>query len=376
MPTSPLGSLPRTQSLPSSSLTDEQRPALQRSASMPASDSGLRSRTDNLRTAGAEFHAGAAPLAPRNLALKTLSKHTFGALMHGAASVLHAVSRRAHEQVSSYSGPASALANAYGLAGEMTRPLSKNEGATAWVHLQGMQLAAKDLLNKTHTYDAGAIAQQLSGLKAQKHALQADKKEVLASGSQVPLPAAAPGTRSLAAVGPYAVMARTHKPTIAATKAAATALHHAVAGSYHKAKEGMHLMGAKARTGAPTISHAHQMAKISHSARAAMSFADASVQAKHAAHYATLSARAQTARAARTFVTQSERFSHTALAQGLTGIKDHGKAALDRVVQRLLPKLAQLAHQRLSRHAIPAYKPTPNDTPARPKPVAPEGERL
>lgn len=296
MPSSPLGSLTRTQSLPSLPAT-EQRPVLQRSASLPASDSGLRSRTASLRTPGAE--AGAPPLAPRNQALKALGKHAFGALKHGAARVLQSTSRAMHNQISSHSGPASALANSYGLAGEMTRSLVKNEGTMAKTHLLGLRLAAKDLLHKTRTYDAGAIAQRLSWLKEQKHALQADKKEVLALGLGSQAPAHAPATRHAsapAAIGPNAIMVHTRKPKIAAAQAASAAVRHAVAGAYHKAKEGMHFIGARARTDAPVIAQAHRMAQASHSAKAALSFADASVQMKYARHYAIVAAREQAAR--------------------------------------------------------------------------------
>ena len=84
----------------------------------------------------------------------------------------------------------------------------------------------------------------------------------------------------------------------AAARAAAAAIGHAVAGAYHKAKEGTHCVGAKVQALAPRFTQAQQMAQALHSAKAAVAFADARVQAKHAVHYATLSMRGRRARAA------------------------------------------------------------------------------
>ena len=331
---------------------------------MPTSPTGSLSRTL------------AAPLAPRKQALKALGKHTFGALKHSAAYVVHWTHGAASKQIASHSGPESALARAYGLAAKRTRPLAENERATAGAHLLAAGSAAKDLLFKTSTYDASAAAENLAGLKIDNDLRQRLRKLVLeatpkapASGAETQPGGAAP------VIGKDAMTVRTAKRHGSAVRAAAAAVGHAATGTYHKAKEGTHLMGAKLLAGATLITQAHRMAQALHSAKAAVSFADASVQAKHAMHYASISARKQTARAAGALARQSEKFSHTALARSLAGLSGRGKAALNDAVHRHQPRLAQLAHRMLSPHAIAADKPTPHASAATPKPLAPEGEK-
>jgi hypothetical protein len=375
MPTPSIGSPQPTQPLPGSPPA-EPHPALQRSTGLPASLSGLRSRLDSLRTAGADGPAGAVPLAPRKQAWEALGKHTLGALTHGAASVLHSFSRAASKQIASHSGSESALAHAYGIAAQRTLPLARNERATAGAHLRAAGSAVKDLLRGTRTYDASAVALSLTRLKLNDGIEQNLRKLGLEANPQAPAgEAATPPAHESPAIGKDALMTHTAKPHAAAVRAAAAAVGHAVAGAYHKAMEGTHLVGAKAQVRAPLITQAHRMARVSHSARAAVSFADASVLAKHARHYATISLRAQTSRAAGAFTKQSERFSPAALARGLAGISGQGKAALSHAVQRLQPRLVQLAHQMLGPHTVPAHKPTPTASAAAPRPVVPEGEK-
>ncbi len=298
-----------------------------------------------------------------------MGKHTLGALTHGAASVLHSVNRAASKHIASHSGPESALARAYGLAAKRTLPLAENERATAGAHLRAAGSAAKDLLFRTSTYDARAVAENLAGLKIDNDLKQRLRTLVLELNPKAPASAAATQPAGgTPAVGKNTSLTHTAKPHTAAARAAAAAIGHAMTGAYHKAKEGTHRMGAKVQPGATLITQAHHMAQASHSAKAAVSFADASVQAKHALHYAAISAHRQTARAAGVFAKQSEKFSHTALARGLVGIQGHGKAALKDAVHRLQPKLTQLAHKMLSPHAVSADKPMP-------KPAAPEGEK-
>lgn len=293
--------------------------------------------------------------------MKALGKHTFGALKHGAASFLHSANGTASKQIASHSGQGSALAHAYGLAAQKTLPLAENERATAGEHLRAARSAAKDLLFKTSTYDASAVAENLAGLKMDNSLKQRLKKLVLEVNPKEPA--------SIAATLPAA------EPHPTAGRATAAAIGYAVVGVYHKAKAGTHLMGAKVQAGATLVTQAHHMAQASHSAKAAVSFADASVQVKHAMHYGTISMRAQTARAAGAFTKQSERFSNTALARSLAGLSGSGKAVLGQALHRLRPKLTQLAHQILGPHADSPYRPKPNTSAAPPKPLAQEGDK-
>jgi len=336
----------------------------------------LRPRADSLRTADSDGNAGAAPLAPRKQALEALGRHTRGALTHGAASALHSVNRTASKQIAMRSGPESALAHAYGLAAKRTLPLAKNEQAMAAAHLRAAGAAVRDLLRGTRTYDADAVALNLARLKID-NGIEQDLR-TLSLGSNPHVPGGTVETRPAAAqspaIGPDAMMAHTAKPHAAAARAATAAIGHALAGAYHRAKEGTHLLGSKVQARAPLIAHAHNMARISHSAKAAVSFADANVQAKHAMHYATISARRQTARAAGAFATQAGKFSHTALARNLAGLSGRGKAALNDALHRLQPRLTQWAHQMLGPHAVPAHTRTSHAATAVPKPVVPEGD--
>lgn len=302
----------------------------------------------------------AAPLPSRNQMLKVLGQHTWNALKHGAISARHAASWVAHGQVSSYSRPASALAHAHGRAAEMTGPLARNEGATAKAHLLATAAAVRDLLFKTRTYDTGAVAQTLSWLKMQ-HGLEQDLKKIaLAASPEAASEVAALREASASARSSHgAEMRLTARPHAAAARAAAAAVGHAVAGTYHKAMEGMHVLGANAWDKAPALSHAHCMARALHSSRAAVSFADASVQAKHAMHYATVSAHEQAAQAAKAWARQGAKLRQSVLAHGLSGIGEQAKAAWGRMAGRLERRRAQWVRQMLSPRAIQAAGQTP-----------------
>ena len=254
---------------------------------------GLNSRTASQR---GKADGGNPPtpttLPPRKQAFKALTKHAVGALRHGAASVLHATTAKMDRTIAAHSRPMSDLANAYDLSAQMTKPLARNEAATAKLHFKAMQAAAKAVMKKASTFDAGTTAQRLSELKTQKQDLRADRKEVLSLGVE-PQPAASPAgpSRAGATVGPDALMAHTDKPAAATGRAALATLRHAAAGLGHKGKQGMHSIGALARSHAPALAQAHQKAKASHRHEAALSFAEAGSHAGHTRHYAHVAAR-------------------------------------------------------------------------------------
>ncbi len=259
---------------------------------MTADVSGLKSRSFNQRDLADNGNPPTnTTLPPRKQAFKAMTKHAVGALRHGAASVFHAATAQMDRTISARSRPMSALANAYDLSAQMTKPLAKNEVATAKVHFKAMQAAAKALTKKAGNFDANATAQRLSELKTQKQELRADRKDVLSLGVE-PQPAAPSARPSwTATVGPDAMMAHTKKPATDSGRAALATLRHAAAGLGHKSKQGMHTIGALARGKSPALVQAHQQAKASHRNEAALSFMDAGTHVAHTKHYAHISAR-------------------------------------------------------------------------------------
>jgi len=149
----------------------------------------------------------------------------------------------------------------------------------------------------------------------------------------------------------------------AAARAAAAAAGHAVAGAYHKAMEGLHALGANAWDKIPALSYAHRAAQAAHSSKAAVSFADASVQAKYAMHYATLSAHAQTAQAAKAWARQRAKFRQSALAHGLSGIQRQVQLAPGRAAGRLERQWAPWVRQMPSPRHLKVARPASEESP-------------
>lgn len=267
-------SLPHSPSSPSAA-PEQARSEPQRAASQPApgSDSGLPSRMNSLRAADAEVAANTTSLAPRNQTLKTLGKHTWGAVKHGAASALYSAGRAAHSLTASLSGKDSLLQHAHRLAGETARPLARTEWKMAKAHLQAVRSAAGGTSARAGKYDASAIAEKLSSLKEEKAAAQDTRKGRLGQGVVEPFSAARttkPAPSAPASPNAAAALARKlHGP---ATHQATLSVRYAVAGMYHKLKEGSHFLSAKALAGQPIVARAHRQAQESHHNKAAQSF--------------------------------------------------------------------------------------------------------